>query len=220
MKKIWLQKKAASNLIIFFNGWGMDENGITHLSKENYDVLTIHDYKAIDHFEMNLHYDKIIIIAWSFGVFVAPQLFGTKPDNAISIAINGTDEPIHPKYGIAPEIFNSTLQNWNQINAQKFMNRIFGSSKIKTAYSTLLPQREPEEQKIELMQLQNLYLTKKNHTFTWDFALIGMKDAIFLPDNQLNFWNQKAKVITKDWPHLPFHLFNSWNDVINETTML
>ena len=40
MKLNWLNKKNNKKLIIFFNGWGMDDSAIVHLSPEDYDVLT------------------------------------------------------------------------------------------------------------------------------------------------------------------------------------
>lgn len=216
MKKLWLYNNNAPALIIFFNGWGMDENIITHIAAEDLDILLIQDYKTLTDVEIKNHYKKIYIIAWSFGVFVASQAFQTKPHNAISIAINGTENPIHQQFGIVPEVFKGTLENWNNINAEKFMNRIFGGNKTKNSFSSLLPLRQADEQKEELQQLQNLVLTKKSSTFTWDFSIIGMKDAIFLPDNQKKYWQGKTRLLAKDWPHAPFHLINSWKNLLQE----
>ena len=37
-----------NKLIIFFNGWGMDEIIISHLDREDYDLLILYDYRDVD----------------------------------------------------------------------------------------------------------------------------------------------------------------------------
>ena len=37
-----------NKLIIFFNGWGMDEIIVSHLDKEDYDLLILYDYRDLD----------------------------------------------------------------------------------------------------------------------------------------------------------------------------
>jgi len=44
MKHLWLNKKNNENLIVFFNGWGMDEKIVSHLDYENYDVGCVINY--------------------------------------------------------------------------------------------------------------------------------------------------------------------------------
>ena len=46
MEYKWLNRKNNSKLIVFFNGWGMDENIVAHLEFDEYDVLMFYDYKV------------------------------------------------------------------------------------------------------------------------------------------------------------------------------
>ena len=49
MKYKWLNKEVNnSKLILFFNGWGMDDNVVKHLDVEDYDVLMFYDYNTLD----------------------------------------------------------------------------------------------------------------------------------------------------------------------------
>ena len=73
MKYKWLNKKENTELIIFFNGWGMDEAVIKHLNFENYDVLMFYDYNFLEtdfDFSSINNYKKHLV-AWSMGVMTA-----------------------------------------------------------------------------------------------------------------------------------------------------
>ena len=48
MKYKWLNRRENKKIILFFNGWGMDENVVKHLDSEDYDVLMFFDYKTLD----------------------------------------------------------------------------------------------------------------------------------------------------------------------------
>ena len=47
MKYKWLNQKNNQKLIVFFNGWGMDEFVVNHLQAEEYDVLMFYDYNSL-----------------------------------------------------------------------------------------------------------------------------------------------------------------------------
>ena len=74
MKYKWLNKEAKNTkVVIFFNGWGMDENVVSHLNCEDYDVLMFYDYNTLDtdfDFDMLEMYSEKNLIAWSMGVMV------------------------------------------------------------------------------------------------------------------------------------------------------
>ena len=48
MKYKWLNKKNNEELILFFNGWGMDESVVSHINPENFDVIMIYDYNNLE----------------------------------------------------------------------------------------------------------------------------------------------------------------------------
>ena len=43
MKYEWLNKCENKNLIVFFNGWGMDSNAVSNLNFGNYDILIFYN---------------------------------------------------------------------------------------------------------------------------------------------------------------------------------
>ena len=47
MRIVWLNKKNRDRVIIFFNGWGMDENAVIRLSGL-YDLLMVYDYRHLE----------------------------------------------------------------------------------------------------------------------------------------------------------------------------
>ena len=48
MKYKWLNKIGNQKVIVFFNGWGMDENIVRHLDYEDFDILMFCDYNTLD----------------------------------------------------------------------------------------------------------------------------------------------------------------------------
>ena len=132
MKYKWLNKGVNnSKLILFFNGWGMDENVVKHLDCENYDVLMFYDYNTLDvDFDFNLLniYHEKNIIAWSMGVMVGsilvPTLALTLGEGRF-IAINGTLKPIDAKFGIHPKIYDLTIKGFNEKGRDRFISSMF-----------------------------------------------------------------------------------------------
>lgn len=109
-----------------------------------------------------------------------------------SIAINGTLYPIHETKGIAPAIFEGTLQGLNDQSLQKFQRRMCGSAADYKAFQTVVPQRPVEELKEELAAIQKQYLSLPPSDFAWQRAIIGKSDRIFLPDSQWLAWSNKV----------------------------
>ena len=65
MEYKWLNKKNNKKLIIFFNGWGMDEKIVSDLCAQNYDILTLFDYRTIETPDFDFsNYEKKYLIAW------------------------------------------------------------------------------------------------------------------------------------------------------------
>ena len=48
MKYKWLNKHQNNNIIVFFNGWGMDESVVHHLDFSDYDVVMFYDYNNLE----------------------------------------------------------------------------------------------------------------------------------------------------------------------------
>ena len=125
MKYKWLNLKKNREVIIFFNGWGMDESVMKHLNYGSYDVLMFYDYNTLDtdfDFKSLEKYEKKYLIAWSMGVMTA-SLFDINYDR--KIAINGTLKPIDNNYGIPERIYDLTIRGFNEKGRERFIKSMF-----------------------------------------------------------------------------------------------
>ncbi len=217
MKKLWLNKSGNKNCILFFNGWGMDENAVKHLNVENYDVCMFYNYSSIETIEFDRdQYDNVYLVAWSLGIWAASVLVNIeKVGFEKAIAINGTQVPKDETYGIHPTVFENTLKNWTPRNREKFNKRILGGKDAFAKWNSLLSSRTCEDQKDELECINNQLNDKLLYNIKFDYTIVGNKDLIFLPKNQVNFWKGKTNLIEMDLPHYPFGNFTSWDQLIH-----
>ena len=208
MQYKWLNKKENKNLIVFFNGWGMDEKIVEHLKFDYYDVLTFYDYRTfeIDNFDFS-NYENKILIAWSMGVYVCSYFYEQFKNFDKFIAINGTQKPIDENYGIPPMIYNLTIDNFNELSCSKFMKKISTTVDLKE-YSS----RSLEELKQELISIRDLKVEK---LFNFNKAILSTKDRIFPFKNMQNYWNeQHVEIIEVEKAHYIFDSYKNWSDLL------
>ena len=202
MKYKWLNQKNNYKLIVFFNGWGMDESIVSNLAYEDFDVLMIYDYNSLDFDIKSLVsvYPAKYLIAWSMGVMIA-SLYDI--EYISKTAINGTLKPIDDTYGIPIRIYNLTIKGFSPIGAKKFIKSMFQET------STLpIINRNFENQKLELNALLQY---KANMNFKYDRVIISSGDKIIPTKNQERFWNTKANIISG---HCPFNQFSAWGELL------
>ena len=203
MKYKWLNKNCNKNLIVFFNGWGMDDYFVSHLNPENYNVLMFYDYNSIEtdfNFEELNIYEHKHLIAWSMGVMTA-TLFNIDYDS--KTAINGTLKPIDNRFGIPEKIYELTLKNLNPKSIDKFIKNMFD-------FDIKIPsiKRSFDEQKTELDALKN-YNSDEN--FHYDRIILSDSDKIIPTKNQTEFWKIQPNIKSG---HSPFHLFTKWSELL------
>lgn len=192
------------NLIIFFNGWGMDELIISHLKRDGFDLLVLYDYNDLDIEFPNLgNYDKKYIISWSMGVMISTLFYDCFGKIDKYIAINGTPKPIDNKYGIPEKIYKLTLRGFNETSCQKFMERMFDSTPPISKFSN----RAFESQKTELANLMGI----EGKIISFDKAIVSKNDNIIPTKNQLNYW-KNPEIIESG--HCPFFKYESWSEII------
>ena len=217
MLKNWLYKNNNDSCILFFNGWGMDENAVKHLRPDGFDICMFNNYRAIypaDETEFN--YKTTYLIAWSLGVCVANSFLKTTTIKISgTIGLNGSPVPMDNKYAIPEEVFNRTLQSWDEKNRTKFNLRMFGG---KSGYDRCINHLSERSTNSQLEELKFIYKIKEVFTYNakWDNVYIGKHDLIIPYENQKNFWTNKTKIIETDWPHFPFNHFKSWNEIIEK----
>lgn len=214
MKHFWLKKEESSKLILFFAGWGMDENSVKHLSVTDYDVLIVYDYSDLAFEEDFSSYAEVTLIAWSMGVLAA-SLVCEKIKIDKAIAINGTQNPIDVKFGINPKMYQLTLENLTEDTRDKFFQNMFFDEKEYEKFQK--PHRNIENQRKELANLQKLAFENQDLNFDFDYAIISVQDKIIPSKNQENFWQtKKVKVVKLNSGHYPFFKLNSLEEIINE----
>ena len=128
MRYKWLNKEGNNKLILFFNGWGMDENVVKHLDCEDYDVLMFYDYNTLDSdFDFNSLniYPEKNLIAWSMGVMVGGKYLDKLSLLKQTIAINGTLKPIDAEFGIHPKIYDLTIKGFDENGRDRFIKSMF-----------------------------------------------------------------------------------------------
>lgn len=195
-------------LILFFNGWGMNESIISNIKKDiEADIFCInYPYKVPNINYKN--YSKIFVIGWSFGVFYATKFLETFEFPHISIAINGTPFPIG-EFGIPEKLFNLTLNTLNDDNFKKF----FVNMGAPLSYF-------PKNFSIDKLkkELLDIKFSRENSIFKFNKVFLGAKDRIIPFNRQFKYFkDQCSNIKTMDCEHFPFDILNSWRIIISET---
>ena len=207
MKYKWLNKENNSEVIIFFNGWGMEENVVEHLAYDGHDVLMFFDYNNLEtdfDFSTLSEYKKRSMVAWSMGVMIS-TIFAEKIGDVLhSTAINGTLKPIDKNFGIKPKVYDLTIKLFSKESRDKFVQNMFNTNIL----SSLTVKRTLENQKSELIAIKDY---KANENFKFDRILISSDDLIIPTLNQVNYWKIEPNI---QGGHCVFPLFKSWGELL------
>jgi biotin synthesis protein BioG len=213
MKRKWISKQGAPELLIFFNGWGMDEKPFVNLNiRDDLDVIMFYDYTDIEKVEVFKDYEALHLVAWSLGVFAAAQAVGGM-NFVNSVAVNGTLNPINEDEGISPAIFQGTIDSWSEVARKKFNRRMCGRHRSQFEHDS--PNRAVEDQKAELIALKEQIENTPEPENIFKEAVIGVDDRIFTREAQERYW-KKLRVPVKiiDEPHYFFPEVSSWHDLL------
>lgn len=208
MQYKWLNKQNNNKLIVFFNGWGMDEKIISNIGYEDYDVLTFYDYRTFENINFDFSsYNEKILIAWSMGVYVCNYFYEQFKNFDKFIAVNGTQKPIDDDFGIPKMIYNLTVDNFNELSCSKFMKKISTTVNLKDYCS-----RNLDELKQELISIRDLKVEK---LIDFNKVILSEKDRIFPYKNMVNFWNkQNVEITNLESSHYIFDMYKNWSDLL------
>lgn len=212
MQYFWLNKEEKNTkLILFFNGWAMNETPVKHLICDNYDVLVLFDYRNI-HFDLSQFdfskYNEKNLICWSMGVY-ASCLFNKELENFDKkIAINGTTRIIDNNFGIPEKIYKITVKLLNEDSCDKFIKNMFDNGRLNPNITIT---RTLKELKEELISIQNFEIKKE---LNFDLAIISNNDKIIPTKNQIAFWENKSKLNLINSTHCPFENYKNWSELI------
>lgn len=211
MQHLWLNKKENKNLIVFFNGWGMNDTPIKHLKTDGFDILALFDYRTLD-FDFSKFdfskYEKKYLICWSMGVYAANLFYEELKDFDKKVAINGTAKIIDDNFGIPKKVYKVTAKFLNESSLDKFIKNMFQGGKLNPNITIT---RSLEELRDELISIQNIEIKKE---LKFDKALISTLDRIVPTKNQIAFWSDRAKIEEIESTHCPFEIYNFWQDLL------
>lgn len=220
MKTRWLARDGARRLLVFFNGWGMDERVVADLAPPpGTDLLEVHDYKdpAAGELERALApYPSFALVAWSLGVWAAAAVFaglGRAPERAV--AINGTCRPIDEERGIPPRLFRATAEAFGEDSRRSFERRMCGGAEALVHYHGRAPQRDLADQAGELRALELSISASPEPPSLFSLALVGSRDRIVPPESQRRFWERTAPALVLPIPHYPFFDLRSWAEILD-----
>lgn len=207
----WLNKENNKNLILFLNGWAMNESAVANLEKDGFDILMLSDYRNVDfgltQFDFE-KYDKKYLVCWSMGVYVS-NLFKEELDKFDKkIAINGTNKIIDNDFGIPEKIYKVTTKFLNESSLDKFIKNMFDAGNLNPS---IIITKSVEELREELISIQKIELSEE---LKFDYALISNDDRIVPTKNQIAFWQNKAPYKLINSTHCPFEIFKSWREII------
>ncbi len=207
----YLRCNNSKNLIVFFCGWAMDEKPFMPLKSEKYDILFVFDYADLElDFDFS-KYEKKILIAFSYGVFVAA--IAKLPEFDLKIAVNGTLKPIDSKFGISPKIFDLTLCNMSDESLLKFYSRMFDNNVESEMFNQNLPVRAVDSCLKELEAIKNHYFNTADIDFEYDKTIISSNDKIIPTKNQLAFWEGK-NLKEFNAGHFIFYKFKNFDEIM------
>lgn len=212
---MWLHRHGGNTLIVFCNGWGMDDRPFRHLEADRCDVLMLWDYRRMtpvpDIAALAGSYAEIYLVGWSMGVWAGQRMFSpVRGHFRAAIAVNGTLCPIHDHYGIPEATIAGTLHNFSEVSRGKLYQRMCRDRQGRLVFQDNLPARSLDDQKAELQALLRACDCRPAAEGLYSHVMVADKDAIMPAANQLRFW-QAVEPRIAHAGHFPFHLWPSWD---------
>ncbi len=192
-------------LILFFNGWGMDERVVEDVELTNDYVVKILNYPYTISIDLD-KYEDIVLVGWSFGCYYLSKFVLSQERKFKKVvAINGNGEVIG-KNGINPKMFEYTLSSLTPETLLKFYENMGIKSEFKK------PIKKFEEIKNELEYFKANYKPIEN-VFTE--IIIGRDDRIIPSLKQKRYCKEKGILYKElDMGHYPFDIIRSWGEII------
>lgn len=193
------------NLILFFNGWGMDDGILKNLTIPEGFILKEVSYPYKVDIDIS-QYSDVYFIGWSFGCwYLTKYLIDNSIKTDKAIAINGHSKTIG-KYGIAPKMFNFTLDTLTYENLLKFYENMGIDREL------FIPKRDFNSIKNELEIFGKNYKEMDN---IFNFAFVGENDRIIPGKKQIKYWKENGiSPYILQCEHYPFIQKDIFNTII------
>ncbi|WP_302303508.1 DUF452 family protein [Culturomica massiliensis] len=216
MRIEWIKQYTGGRVVVFYNGWGMDNKAVSQL-RTDCDLLICSDYRSLElpFLPDFSDYREIYLVAWSMGVWAAANTVGKlNISPRCNIAINGTEYPVDDNLGIPCRIYALTERGMNIQGRDKFFCRMLDGAEDAGRFVSNRPCRDLPEQVEELRLIRTQSAVYKNN-LKWDKIFVSEKDVIFPVMQQMNWASGKAEIKKLRGGHYPFYNFQSWEDIIN-----
>lgn len=184
-------------LIMFFNGWGM--NDLNLFLGDEWEIRYInYPYK---YEEPILKFDKIVFIGWSFGVYYLNKFLEENPfyQKYEAVGVNGTPHMMGER-GISKRMLKYTLENLTKKSLERFYKNmgILDNKNI----SIFGEKKDVSELKVELSDFINNYIERKNYIKK---SIISKNDRIIKSKNQKKYFAENGSLIYEiDGEHFIF----------------
>lgn len=196
------------NLILFFNGWGMDENCVSEIKIPINYCLQIVNFPYEYNVKNLKKYEKIYFAGWSFGAwYLSKFIIENEIKSQNIIGINGHGEIIG-KYGIKEKMIDLTIKSLTEKSILKFYKNMGMADEIK------ISQEKFFSVKNEIIYFRKNYIPLKN-VFTK--IIVGKDDRIVPFKNQKKYCCENSiKYVEENFSHYPFEFFKNWNEIIGD----
>ncbi|HEB70967.1 MAG TPA: DUF452 family protein [Desulfobulbus sp.] len=208
MQGYWLKNQKKPRCILFMAGWGMGPEPFFSLDVDGCDLFMCYDYRKLSMPDMTMFsgYDRLELIAWSMGVWVAAALFsGQEKLFSRATAVGGTLGPIDDKTGIPAAAFDATIENLDGAGQEAFYASMFDVQMQSEKFMDNRPARSLSSVREELISLKEAVERTGSGPDIFSRRIVTMRDRVFPARNQLRAWG-KARAERVKWPHFPFYL--------------
>lgn len=214
----WTRRGGSRELIVFFNGWGMDETPFACVPAREHDLYMVCDYRKLAPLEFTpfAGYDRMHLIAWSMGVWAAAQVLAGRESAFDSrVALAGTLCPIDDKLGLAPARYETMAQRFSASVLEEFQASMFDLPDHLARFQAARPDRPLAELGEEMLAFRAAVEQTGPPADLYTSRIVTSRDRVFPGRNQLRAWGRDNCIATS-WPHFPFYLLDDWADLLGD----
>jgi len=216
MQTAWLHRHQHRECLLFFSGWGMDPTPFRDLAAADLDCCMVFDYRELQpvDFDVLAGYERLHLVAWSMGVWMAGHLLADQADLfASATALGGTLLPVDRQRGIPPDSYAAMLDRFGPAVLAAFHRDMFDDQDHLTRFLAQRPQRTLADLRDEMAANRDAFLRSGPGRDIYSRVLITSRDRIFSGRNQGRAWGKGRGTLTT-WPHFPFYHLADWRELL------
>lgn len=194
----------------------MDPAPFAFLPAVDLDLYMVYDYRQLAPIDLDplAGYERLHLIAWSMGVWVAAHLLGDQATAfATRTALGGTLAPVDKQRGIPPESYAAMAEGFNQEILDGFYRNMFDDQDQLARFLDNRPQRDLAELRAEMVAFRHWFEQYGPAQDLFTDTIVTSRDRIFSGRNQLRAWGKDRSTV-RNWPHFPFALLADWRDLL------